>query len=158
MTSTTEPLMTQDDPLMTSEAPREEPTVECESSPVQCETENANVSEPTQTSKPKSKRIVVHLPVSVCNEFNAVVEAERRLQPVVLQKALEEFIEANECEPRPYIPPMLKVEPTTDIQPKVDARLLEQIDLRADIEERSRNSLILRAILNYLTNHEGGMD
>ena len=165
MTLTTEPLLTQDDPLMTPEAPingsdageapvdaSENVNVADDATPV------ADMDEPLQPSKTVCKRTIIHLPESVYREFIATAEAERRLPSVVLHKALEEFLEQCDCEPRPYVNPMLKVERNIRTQPSVDSQLIEQIDVRADIEERSRNALILRAVLNYLENHKGGMD
>lgn len=118
----------------------------------------ADMDEPLQPSRTVCKRTIIHLPESVYREFIATAEAERRLPSVVLHKALEEFLEQCDCEPRPYINPMLKVERNIRTQPSVDSHLIERMDVRADIEERSRNALILRAVLNYLENHKGGMD
>ena len=168
MTVTREPLRREDDPLLQFSAPEDvavEQSTDGVSASVHPVTDSiaekdgaSDVSLSVQPRKGRGRRVTIHLPQSVYDAFGAVVDAERRSMPVVLQRALEEFVAVRECEPRPYIPPMLRVEPIVDIQPKVDYGLIEQIEVRASIEERPRNSLMVRAILNYLDNHREGVE
>ena len=158
MTSTTEPLLTFDDPLLTSEG---DTAIADGNDATEHVTENtpvASVNADVPPCKPHGRRYMLRLPKSVYDAFMATANAERRLYHVVLEKAIEEFLETGECEPRPYIPPMLKLEPMIDTQSKIDSDIYLALEARAMIEERSRNALGLRAVLNYLANHEGGLE
>lgn len=161
MTPTTEPLLENVDPLMGYDTPEDRSDVSensaqvSENSQEYPETHNAPVV-PVEVEivKPQGRKFMLRLPKSVYDRFKARAVSERRQFHVVLEKAIEEFIEARECEPRPYIPPILKTEPLIDTQSKIDADLYMQLDVRADVEARTRAALGLRAVLNYLEKYE----
>ena len=157
--------MAYDDPLMASEPSGTESEV-ASATPVADTTHGGadNLPMPSDaiethpTNAHGSSRIMTYLPKSVADRFSEVVRAERRQYRVVMQRALEEFLSERECEPRPYIPSMLKIEERVGTQTRIEKQTLIDLEVRADVEERNRNALVIRAVLNYLERHEGAVE
>ncbi len=158
MNPTREPFLEEANPLMVFDAGSDMVDVTKASSDVGKDTTVALVPIEVPVVKPQGRRFMLRLPKSVYDRFMATSRVERRQFHVVLEKAIEEFLDQRECEPRPYIPQELKTEALVDTQSRIDADLYMMLEVRSLIEERSKNALGLRAVLNYLDSHEGAVE
>lgn len=125
MTSTREPLMTVDDPLFAGEG------------------------EIVPADDGRTVRAYCMMPSSVLYRFKAIVVAERRTFPVVMQRCVEDFLASSQNEPRPYIPFGLSDEKRVKMYYSLPSTTLASLRDRATSEGRELPTLFLRAMLDY---------
>lgn len=165
MTPKTERLLGQDDPFLEGYASEDVPDV-METSDAEMEHSDDVPVSSTEDSgivftpdvKTSGSKLMLRLPKSVYERLMKQKQTERRMLRVVVEKAIEDFLDKGESEPRPYIPSHLKIESKVETQMRIDDELSVGLEVRANVEERSRNALALRAILDYLEIHEGRDD
>ena len=98
----------------------------------------------------KSVKLTVELPASLGFRLEHVIEAERRLPYVVMEKVLADFLAEATAEPRPYIPPEIWAERRKPYYWRIDSELVDRIKFRAVVEGRDHKVLVIRAVYDYV--------
>lgn len=104
---------------------------------------------PTKKAR-NSVKLTVELPASLGFRLEYIIEAERRLPFVVMEKVLADFLSESTAEPRPYIPPEIWAERRKPYYWRIDSELVDRIKFRAVVEGRDYKVLVIRAVLDYV--------
>ena len=97
-----------------------------------------------------SVKLTVELPASLGFRLEYIIEVERRLPFVVMEKVLADFLSESTAEPRPYIPPEIWAERRKPYYWRIDSELVDRIKFRAVVEGRDYKVLVIRAVLDYV--------
>lgn len=97
-----------------------------------------------------SVKLTVELPASLGFRLEHIIEAERRLPYVVMEKVLADFLMEATAEPRPYIPPEIWAESRKPYYWRIDSELVDRIKFRAVVEGRDYKVLVIRAVYDYV--------
>ncbi len=92
------------------------------------------------------------VPPSIRYRFESIVESERRLPNVVMDKVLSDFLSVPTCEPRPYIPYEIQTEKGEAFSIRASSDYIDRIKARAMSEGREWRVLVLRALIDYIRN------
>ena len=104
---------------------------------------------PTRKAR-NSVKLTVELPASLGFRLENIIEAERRLPYVVMEKVLADFLSEATAEPRPYIPPEIWAERHKPYYWRIDSELVDRIRFRAVVEGRDYKVLVIRAVYDYV--------
>lgn len=97
-----------------------------------------------------NRRVRIRIPKSIDMRFREIVSAERRTLPVVMTKAIEDFLKEPMNEPRPYIPLELNGEADAIFSVALNHDLVEKVEARCMSESRDLSTVMLRSILDYI--------
>ena len=128
-----EPFVQGSEPEISSDAPEIAPKFE----------------KPTKKTR-NSVKLTVELPASLGFRLEHIIEAERRLPYVVMEKVLADFLMEVTAEPRPYIPPEIWAESRKPYYWRIDSELVDRIKFRAVVEGRDYKVLAIRAVYDYV--------
>lgn len=116
-----------------------------------------NIIEQTKSTT----KMYLWIPTTVHTLIVDRATAERRTNTVVIQKALEEFIEESTYEPRPYIPENLLINNTKydrKVSYTLPVGLYESFIRRGNAEGRTTSTLFIAAVIRYIVKHRDESD